>query len=99
MLGIVEAVSPIDVAFIAKIRCWYRFAFSMLLGHAQTVNGHVMSHLANVAILAHKPSNYCLTDEDPLKRPTYRAILPDPTVVAAPAGEPLVRPGSCTLHQ
>lgn len=50
------------------------------------VNGHRLEDLASLALLAHKPARCALTEGDPLRRPTYASLLPDPTLVARPAG-------------
>eukprot|EP00927_Polykrikos_kofoidii_P050085 TRINITY_DN44028_c0_g1_i1.p1 TRINITY_DN44028_c0_g1~~TRINITY_DN44028_c0_g1_i1.p1 ORF type:complete len:357 (-),score=50.02 TRINITY_DN44028_c0_g1_i1:52-1122(-) len=49
-----------------------------------TVNGHELNALADLALLANKPSGYALTEEDPLFRRTYTSLLPDPTLIARP---------------
>lgn len=51
-----------------------------------TVNGHSLEDLASLAVIAHKPARCSLTEGDPLKRPTYTKLLPDPSVIARPVG-------------
>lgn len=51
-----------------------------------TVNGHRLAELADVALVAHKPSKWLLTEDDPLKRLTYTSLLPDARFLAGPAG-------------
>jgi len=46
-----------------------------------TINGHSLTNLASLAMVAHKPPRCTLTEQDPLKRNTFRSLLPDPTVV------------------
>jgi len=57
-------------------------------GDVVAVNGHNVVDLKNVAFVAHKPAVCTLTEEDPLRRPTYRSLLPDMSLsfVARPAG-------------
>lgn len=50
------------------------------------VNGHPLEELANLTILVHKPAGTTLTEEDPIKRPSYMGLLPDKTVTVRPAG-------------
>lgn len=50
------------------------------------VNGYPLSELAELALLAHKPAGMALTEGDPLKRETYRALLPDRRLLARPGG-------------
>lgn len=57
-------------------------------GDVVAVNGHNVVDLKSVAFVAHKPALCTLAEEDPLRRPTYRSLLPDMSLsfVARPAG-------------
>jgi len=52
------------------------------------VNGRNVFDLKGVVFVAHKPAVCVLTEEDPLRRPTYRSLLPDMSLsfVTRPAG-------------
>lgn len=55
-------------------------------GEAVDVNGHSLEQLSSMAVFAHKPVGVALTEEDPLRRPTYVQLLPHPSFLAQPAG-------------
>ncbi|CAE8673710.1 unnamed protein product, partial [Polarella glacialis] len=55
-------------------------------GEDVAVNGHRLEELSNLALLVHKPVGFALTEGDPLRRPTYTQLLPDPSLVARPVG-------------
>eukprot|EP00928_Gymnodinium_smaydae_P000965 TRINITY_DN10357_c0_g1_i1.p1 TRINITY_DN10357_c0_g1~~TRINITY_DN10357_c0_g1_i1.p1 ORF type:complete len:385 (-),score=50.77 TRINITY_DN10357_c0_g1_i1:261-1373(-) len=50
-----------------------------------SVNGRPLETMGDYALLVNKPAGYVLTETDPLARPTYVSLLPDPTVVVQPA--------------
>lgn len=54
---------------------------------AVAVNGHSLEELSSLALLAHKPAGCALSEGDPLMRPTYTSLLPEPTMVAQPVGQ------------
>ncbi|CAE7542739.1 ZFP36L1 [Symbiodinium natans] len=58
-------------------------------GHEITVNGHPLTEITGVSFVAHKPAGFALTEGDPLKRPTYSQLLPDPSLIARPLPMPV----------
>lgn len=55
-------------------------------GSVVAVNGRPLDELEGIALVAHKPFGVTLTEGSPLGRPNFRSLLPDPGLVAQPAG-------------